>query len=146
MISYASIGFSAVNILVLLALCFAGCYVMCRLAVQDKLQKRRLDLVESALKSGAVDAATKSLLLAALAEGAKGGRSEPRASPLFALGWIGLCAGIAMIVIYYTAPASRGTLPAGVITCAISFGLLSLPMAARELYARTHSHAGGQAR
>ena len=107
-------------------------YLMTRVSSREKVQKARLELVERALESGAIDESTKRELLEAVTR-----KPQSLAHPLVLLGWIGLFAGIGMIVLasmddaYLWKPA--------ILTTAISFGVLSLPIASRELQSRRHA-------
>ena len=115
-------------------------YLTSRASARERDQKRRIELIERALQSGVVDDATKRELLAAVANdtwyGAHG-------RPSFLFGWIGLFVGIGLIIL----AMDDGELwkPA-VIISAISFGVLSLPIAAREFHSRTREQVRGDVR
>ena len=91
-------------------------------------------LVERALESGAIDEATKRELLAAVAH--RGRRPQAGVHPIFVLGWVGLFAGLGMIGISLEQPRWW---PPAILVTAISFGVLSVPLAAREMQSRKHA-------
>ncbi|MEM7201887.1 MAG: hypothetical protein AAF628_16590 [Planctomycetota bacterium] len=109
-------------------------YLMTRTTARERESKRRIELVEKALSHGHIDEATKREMLAAVT----GQRDATgRISPTMAAGWVGLFVGLGL-----TAAALIGAgdardlwLPA-VMTTAISFGVISLPLAQRELQDR----------
>lgn len=116
---------------------FVFVYLLVRINVRERMQKRRIELVETAVRSGAIDAATKRELVAAVT-----GERRPRrtAHPLFLVGWVGLFVGAAMIVISAQMGHMEHMLAPGILVTAISFAVLSLPIAARELQARSQGH------
>lgn len=117
---------------VLVGTVFFFVYLMSRAGAREREQKRRLELVEKALESGAIDERTKRELVEAVTAKPPG-----LAHPLFLIGWVGLFAGIGMIVLattnqpYLWEPA--------ILTAAVSFGVLSVPIASRELQSRRHA-------
>jgi hypothetical protein len=112
---------------------FLFIYLMTRVTAREREQRRRMELIERALESGSVDESIKKELLAAVTDKRRPGH---RTHPVFLLGWVGLCAGVGMMVIalnysYWWEPA--------ILTTAISFGVLSVPIAAREIQSRRHA-------
>lgn len=102
-----------------------------RMDRQRENDKRSFDLVHKALDSGAIDAETKAMLVRVVAE-----RGAAQVSPMFAVGWIGLFVGGAMIAAGSMTYEARDVLPAGIVVAVVSFGVLSMPIAAREMLYR----------
>ena len=114
---------------------FLFVYLVIRLSTREKELRRRIELVERALESGAIDDETKRQLLEAVTNRRHG--LAPGHHPVFVIGWVGLFAGLGMMGI-----ATTGLYhwwPAAIMTTAISFGVLSVPLAARELQSRRHA-------
>ena len=116
--------------IVLLSFTFA--YLMSRLKVCDRERGRRAALLERALDSGAIDDATKRELLAAVT----GKPTTARGHSVLVAGWIGLSVGIGLIVL---AMMHRMSWEPAILITAVSFGVLSVPMAMREMQARRHA-------
>ena len=108
-------------------------YLIVRISAHERDQRRRIDLVERALESGVIDDATKRELLEVVTHQRKRGAGP---HPVFALGWVGLFAGLGMIGISMD---QYHWWPAGLLTTAVSFGVLSVPLAAREMQSRKHA-------
>ena len=102
--------------------------VVVRIAQRDSENKRNTALIEKALDNGTIDEATKRQLLERVAGQKKG------PSSIFMFGWVGLFVGLGMLVLGM-ADSDDWLVPA-VLTTAISFGVLSTPIAMRELQAR----------
>ncbi len=107
-------------------------YLVVRVSARERENRRRLELIEKALDSGTIDERTKRELVEAVAKKPLG-RAREGVHPVFTLGWIGLFAGIGMVIV--ALGEERWWRPA-VMTTAISFGVLSVPMAVRELQSR----------
>ena len=123
--------------LAIVTLSFAFLYLVMRLHSRDREQQRRAVLVEKALESGAIDDATKRELLDAVTRRSSR-RTTPSPHPLLMLGWLGLFVGGGMMIIA-TEPSSRDLWKPAVLVTLISFGVMSLPIAMRELQARKHA-------
>ena len=113
---------------------FGFVYLIVRISAHEKDQRRRIELVERALDSGAIDAQTKRELVETVANA----RAKAGPGAVFSLGWVGLFAGLGMIGTGL-ALEPYDWWPAGIMTTAISFGVLSIPLAARELQSRKHA-------
>ena len=91
---------------------------------------RRITLLDRALRSGSLDDATRRELLAVLR--AEGRRQHGAGA--FAFGWVLLMAGLGMLA---ATIADHDWLVPGVLTAAVGFGILSVPIARRELHHRS---------
>lgn len=121
------------------ALVVIFCFVSVMVASQNRARERRekLRIIEEAIRSGNLDAATQQEFVAELT----GRRPEvrpsesPAASPrsawarlAFGIGWLCLFVGLALLAI-----DDRDALYAGIVVAVIGFGLVTLPLALREL-------------
>jgi hypothetical protein len=88
-----------------------------------RLQKQRLQLIEKTLERQDLSAAERQELVRSLAQG------TPRNSRLFVTGWLGLLVGIAWLL---TEPGHPNFTVAVILT-ALGFGLVTLPLAQREI-------------
>lgn len=106
-------------------------YLMVRQSSKERDEKRRLELIDRALEHGQIDPDTKRALLGAVVH-----RKERR-SPLLVVGWLGMCTGVGMLLMVWINPGGVYYKPetwhAAIMITAISFGMLSLPIATREL-------------
>lgn len=104
----------------------AAVAAICILAMVQRSRERgrRLELIEAALRNPSLPAETQRQLIQAL-------QPKPVRWP-FALGWLGVFAGIGMLFL------GLEGLPlwAVVNLTALSFGLITLPLALREVEAR----------
>lgn len=119
--------------LLVVAIVFVYVFLVYQTKHRHRDRERRIELVERALESGAIDDTTKRELVAAVVGGSTSGMH-----PLLAVGWIGLFAGLGMIGLAF------GDYPMwrpGIMTTAISFGVVSLPLASRELNQRRTERA-----
>jgi hypothetical protein len=105
-----------------------------------KERRERLRVIEEALRSGNLDAGEKQELMSQLT-GRRPRRRETEHEPrhagakfVFGIGWLGLFTGIALMTMGGDEPFQ-----AGVFTAALSFALVSLPLALRELDGRQKS-------
>ena len=115
----------------IVAIVFVFIYLMVRITTREREQRRRLDLVAQALQSNQLDDRTKRELLAAVGAAPR----EARIPLWTALGWIGLAVGISLLILGETM-SQRDLWAPGVLVTAVSFAVLSLPIAARELQGR----------
>ena len=121
----------------IVGLVFSFVYLLVRLSARERDQRRRIELVERALENGAIDDQTKRELLGAVTNK----RTPTGYHPLFLLGWVGLFAGLGMIGI---SMGNDHWLSPAIMTTAVSFGVLSVPLAARELQSRKHAVEAGR--
>ena len=117
---------------VILSLIFGFVILMNLVQARAKDKRERFRLIEAAIRSGNLDPDTKQDLVKGLTgrrpwHGAKEG---PGLKFVFALGWLGLFVGGALMSV------DRGAFEAGVVICALSFGVVTLPFAMRELEGR----------
>ena len=142
--SSASWGSPAVILLILL-LVLGFSLIVILVGVRAKQKSEGMRLMEKALQAGSLDDATRRALLDQLS-----GRSKQRPEwistlyqhllflsrhAVFVVGWIGLFIGIAMLVVGMTfGPPEMGY--AGVFTALASFGVVTVPLALREVERR----------
>ncbi len=113
----------------IVAIVFVFVYLILRIATREREQKRRLDLVAQALQAGQLDERLRHELLGAVAA------PGPKTPIWVVLGWLGLFAGIGLLIVAATTN-ERDMWPAGIMVTAVSFAVLSLPIAAREMQGR----------
>lgn len=124
----------------IVAVVFAFIYLTVRLQTREREarleRERKYRLLEKALESGAIDEATKRRLVETVArpEGAAGPPGGSPAVVLGAIGWIGIFVGAALLVVGYL--GEEDLMHPGMLVALISFGLVSVPFALRELNAR----------
>ena len=128
-----------------IALVFGFVLVVIVLGTRAKHKSERMRLMEKALQASSLDDETRRVLLDQLS-----GRNKQRPEWLatlsqhlvflsrnafFVVGWIGLFTGIALWVVGMGfGPEEMGF--AGVITALVSFGVVTVPMALREVERR----------
>ncbi len=128
-----------------IALVFGFVLVVIVLGTRAKQKSERMRLMEKALQASSLDDETRRVLLDQLS-----GRNQQRPEWLatlsqhlaflsrnafFVVGWIGLFTGIALWVVGMGfGPEEMGF--AGVITALVSFGVVTVPMALREVERR----------
>lgn len=119
------------------------CFVLLivRMSIKAKERKDRLDLVHKALDHPSLDEQTRQRIVEALAPRSKWSLAEnPDArnvflrNPVFSLAWIGLFFGVGMILI-----GDRETVPPGIVIAIVSFAVVTIPFALRELESRKHA-------
>lgn len=142
--SSASWGSPAVTItLLVLVLGFSLTVIL--IGIRAKQKGDRMRLMEKTLQAGSLDDETRSVLLDRLS-----GRDKQRPEwvstlyqhllflsrhAVFVVGWIGLFIGIAMLVVGMGfGPGEMGY--AGVFTALVSFGIVTVPLALREVERR----------
>jgi hypothetical protein len=115
-------------------------YAISRLSFRHKETERRLQLLEEAIRHGLIDREDKQQVLDALRASAPDAHARGHAAlggkPLMMLAWIGLFVGLVLLL-----SGDRDAFQAGLIVIGVSFGVLSLPIAMREL--ETRRTAGG---
>jgi len=125
--------------IVIVAIVFVFVYLRSRVVAHERTQKRKIELVERALESGVLDQATKRELVQAIT-----GRAPRRGTHwLFLLGWIGLFVGVALVILGVD---NDDLWPAAIVVTCVSFAVLTIPIASRELHARAHTEAEGRVR
>lgn len=131
--------------LTMLVICMAFALTVIVIGLRAKQKGERMRLMEKALQAGSIDDELRRALLDQLS-----GRNKTRPEwistlyshllflskhAFFVVGWIGLFTGIAMWVVGMSfGPENLGI--AGVITALISFGVVTVPMALREVERR----------
>ena len=129
----------------ILAIVLPFALVVIVLGMRAKQKGDRMRLMEKALKAGSLDDETRRVLLDQLS-----GRNKQRPAwlttlsqhllflsknALFVVGWIGLFTGISLLVVGMSfGPEELGI--AGIITSLVSFGVVTVPMALREVERR----------
>ena len=121
----------------IVAIVFGFVYMVTRISAKEKAERRRLDLIERALDSGAIDEATQRELVASVVK-----RPTQRMPWLFVAGWIGLFVGVGLIVVGSMSHRMDYMLPQAIMVVTVSFAVLSLPIAAREFTSRTDPNQG----
>ncbi len=122
----------------LLTLIFAFIALMTITQNRAKERKERLRVIEDAIKSGNLEPDVKQELVGELT-GRRPHRPRPHVVPgpetrgkfVFGIGWLGLFTGIGLMLM-----GERDVFEAGCLMTALSFGVVSLPLALRELDAR----------
>ncbi len=124
----------------IIGIVFFFVYQMVRLSAKERDDKRRIDLVEKAMEKGDLDAATKRQLVQAVVG------ESPRWSPLLVIGWLGLCVGLGMLAVACLSYGNERMFQQAILVTCGGFGLLSLPIAMRELgkMQATRSVSGGE--
>ena len=118
--------------ILILAVIFGFVIYMSKMSNRAKEQKDKLRVLEEALRSGQIDEATKRDLLRNFGGAPSGfNLASLYRNPLFVLGWIGFFLGIALVAIDH-----RDSFEAGMITTFVSFAVLTLPFAIKELESR----------
>lgn len=107
-----------------MSLMFAG---IGALQAWQKSRSERLRILEDALRNDSIDAETKREILQTIQP--RSGKNKDRL--LFAVGWIGLFVGIGMLL-----SDERDMVVPGAMFAAIGFGLITMPIAYREIEAR----------
>ena len=139
---YMTFFFTSLAVMVV-AMCVFG-FLSTRGEQRERTRQLELktQLVERALESGAIDDDMSRELLDVVTGKADQAERSSGTSQAFVLGWLGLFAGLAMIGTWAVGGNNEWYEP-GVLTSLVSFGLLSLPIAMREM--RRHRDASGVA-
>jgi hypothetical protein len=120
----------------LLLVIFAFIAVMSVIQNRTRERKERLRALEEAIRNGQLDDETKRDLVTELT----GRRPRPhrgsvsehgRLALVFGLGWLGLFLGVGLMM-----SGDNDAFEAGSVIAPLSFGLVTLPLALRELAAR----------
>lgn len=111
-------------------LVFCGFVIACvfgLLAVQMFLKdrQRRLGMLEQALKSDAIDAESKRMIVDSL-----NAPSWPIRKILFSIGWLAIFLGVSLMF------GGRDMFYVGIVVAPLGLGVVTLPIALRELDAR----------
>ena len=122
----------------LLTLIFGFIALMTITQNRAKERKERLRVIEDAIKNGNLEPDVKQELVGELT-GRRPHRRRPHVVPgpeirgkfVFGIGWLGLFTGIGLMLM-----GERDVFEAGCLMTALSFGVVSLPLALRELDAR----------
>ena len=114
-----------------------------------KLKHKRLQVIEKALESPMLDDLTRRSLLDALGAEDRNSSAWTRAlgqhltflgrNLLFLVGWMTMFVGAAFWLVNTTIDDDRYSAQGGMIATIVGFGLVTLPMALRELD-RRHAH------
>lgn len=117
--------------------------VIAALGMRHSYRTQRLKTIEKALAAGQIDEATRRSLLDALAADAQQQREFWRAlwangtrivrTIVFVGGWLTLTIGSVVLAGMWFFGGSRYDIQGGIIAVAIGFGLVTLPLAMREL-------------
>ncbi len=117
-------------VVIVLTTGFSAIALLALIRAWAKSRTERVALLRQALEHPALDDETKRQLIVTLAGHRWSGLFHPKA--LVALAWIGIFIGIGCLV-----SGDRDAEAAGPIIALISFGVLTVPFALRELEART---------
>ena len=110
--------------------------------MRSRERRARLQVLEKALHSGQLDEETKRSLASSISGDPRRSRPEWLTSlyqgivylcrhSIFVCGWVGIFAGVAMMLI-----GGPDVFAGGVVTALVSFGIVTVPLALRELEAR----------
>jgi hypothetical protein len=131
-------------LVMLCCMLFAGFCVW--MTMRHKVRTERLKILQKALDSGSLDDATRRQLLEAFAADAQVPMAIWRAVAanagkvtrglLFVAGWLTFTIGGCCLVAMLMFKASRYDIEGAAIATSIGFGLVTLPLAMRELEAR----------
>jgi len=111
----------------LISMMLGAMVLLALIIVLSRGRSRRLQVMQKALESNALDAESKQLLTEALTGGGPA-RALRRAKAVATIGWLGLFLGIGML-----ASGERDFEEGGLPVALLSFGVLTLPFAMREL-------------
>jgi hypothetical protein len=100
--------------------------------LRHKERKERMALARRALEQGNLDDATRQHLLQAVPPHAR--RGYLLRNPVFTIGWLGLFLGGGLLM-----TGERDTFEAGIVVALVSFGIVTMPFALRELEGRKHA-------
>ena len=123
----------------IVAIVFGFVYLMVRVSARERERRfereRRYALLEKAIESGAIDERTKRELLETVTDRPRSSPSQPWTLPavLLASGWVGIFAGAALVLVGTI--EDQDLVPIGTIVGLVSFGIVSVPVALRELHA-----------
>ncbi len=127
----------------ILALIFFFVVFMTAMQGRAKERRERLRIIEEAIRSGKLEPHAQDELVQELTGRRVRRTHEPQKAwnPgrfLFGLGWLGLFVGVGVLIVGGVIGEDEALAAGGVIS-AISFGVMSLPMAMRELDRKEHN-------
>lgn len=124
---------AALGILVV-PMIFVFAYVMSRLNFRMRERMQRLQVMQKALDKGVIGPTEKQVLIDGMAHEAPRWEEGAliRRYPIATVAWLGLFAGIGFLV-----SGERHLEEPGMILTVASFGLITLPLALREMVRRT---------
>lgn len=93
-----------------------------------RARTRKLRVLEQALQNGALSQEAQELLVAELTKAGPLGRLWAGGRLMVALGWLGMFVGISIMIV-----GGRGSEEVGLPMALLSFGVLTLPFALREM-------------
>lgn len=110
--------------------------------IRSKERRARLQVLEKALNSGQLDDETRRSIAGSLSGATRRDRPQWLTSlyqgvvylcrhSVFVCGWIGIFVGVSMMLI-----GDAGDFAGGVVTTLVCFGVVTVPLALRELEAR----------